>query len=235
MTLVLAIPLLVISTLFYQHGRFQGGLLLTGTLAYFLYNYASMAFGAAYNALFLVYVALFSASLFALVLALTSFDVQEVPTHFTAGFPRRGVGVFLIVSGGILALIWLVLSIFPALIGNAVPAEVASYTTFVTGVVDEGIVAPALLVSGVLLLRCRPVGYLLASVLLVFTVTLGPNLIAGGVLQLATGVISIGQALAFSLPFAILTLIAVWLMVVLFRSVSKSATWRLPAMHQAQA
>jgi hypothetical protein len=227
-TLVLAIPLLVISLLLYRRGRLQGGLLLTGTLAYFLYNYASMAFGAAYNNLFLVYVALFSASLFGLVLALSSFDVQALPAHFTTGLPRRGIGIFLIVSGGILALFWLVVSIIPALLQNRAPAEVASYTTFITGVVDEGVVAPALLVSGALLLRRAPLGYLLASMMLVFTITLGPNLIAGGVLQLVTGVISIGQAMAFSLPFAILTLIAIWLTVVLFRNFSDAGI-RQPA------
>ena len=55
-TLVLALPLLIISLLLYRRGQFRGGLLLTGVLAYFLYTYGSMAFGAAYNPLFLVYV-----------------------------------------------------------------------------------------------------------------------------------------------------------------------------------
>jgi hypothetical protein len=57
-TLVLGLPLLVLSTLFYRRGSLRGRLLLTGMLAYFLYVYVSMAFNAAYNSLFLVYVAL---------------------------------------------------------------------------------------------------------------------------------------------------------------------------------
>ena len=87
-TLVLAIPLLVVSTVLYRRGSLKGGLVLVGALAYFLYNYGSMAFGAAYNTLFLVYVALFSASLFGLVLALTSFDVQGLPAQPTSSIPR---------------------------------------------------------------------------------------------------------------------------------------------------
>src|SRR5690242_14470426 len=43
MTLILAIPLLVISTMLYRRGSLKGKLLLTGVLAYFLYNYGSMA------------------------------------------------------------------------------------------------------------------------------------------------------------------------------------------------
>jgi hypothetical protein len=99
-TLVLAIPLLVSSILPYRRGRLQGRLGLSGALAYFLYNYGSMAVGAAYNSLFLVYVALFSTSLFGLVLCLASFDVQALPAHFTRDLPRRDIGMFLVVSGG---------------------------------------------------------------------------------------------------------------------------------------
>jgi hypothetical protein len=223
-TLVLAIPLLIVSVVLYRRGSLKGGLLLTGVLAYFLYNYGSMAFGAAYNNLFLVYVAIFSASLFGLVLFLMSFDVQVLPPHFTAGLPRRGIGIFLVVSGVILALVWLGLSIVPALLHNTVPTEVASSTTFSTGVVDIGVVAPALIVSGALRLRRVPIGYLLATMMLVFTVTLGPNLAAGGIAQLLSGVMSIGPFIGGTVPFVILTLFAIWFTIVLLRHYSESAT-----------
>jgi hypothetical protein len=98
---------------------------------------------------------------------------------------------------------------------------VAYYTTFITGVIDIGIVAPALITAGVLLHRRAPIGYLLAPVLLVFTVTLGLNLTVAGIAQLLTGVISLGQALGFTVPFVILTLIASGLTVSLFRNVSE--------------
>lgn len=132
--------------------------------------------------------------------------------------------LFLVVSGVILALVWLGLSIVPALLQGQVPPEVASYTTFITGVVDEGIVAPTLIVAGALLLQRAPMGYMLASTMLVFTVTLGTNLLAAGVAQLLTGVMSIGPFIGMTLPFAILTLIAIWLTVTLFRRFSETAT-----------
>ncbi len=222
-TLAIAIPLLVISTLRYRRGSLKGGFLLSGTLAYFLYNYGSLAFGSTYNNLFLVYTAILSASLFGLILVLMSFDMSALPAHFSARLPRRGISIFLIVSGVILLLVWLVLSIVPALLQGTTPLEVAYYTTFITGVIDIGIVAPALIISGVLLGRRAPLGYLLASLLLVFTVTLGLNLTAAGVAQLLTGVISVGQAMGFTVPFVILTMIAVWLTVMLFRNFAESA------------
>ena len=223
-TLFLAIPTLIVSFVLYRRGSLRGGLVLTGALGYFLYNYISQGFGAAYNNLFLVYTLLFSASLFALILALTSFDVQALPAHFTETLPRRGIGVFLIVSGVILSLIWIVLSILPALLQGRAAPEAYYYTTFMTGIVDIGIVSPALIVAGVLLLRRAPLGYLLTSTMLVFTCLLGPSLTAGGVIQVLEGVITIGQAMTFTVPFVILALIAAGLTVRLFRNFSEAET-----------
>jgi hypothetical protein len=67
-------------------------------------------------------------------------------------------------------------------------------------------------------------GYLLATMMLVFTVTLGPNITAGGIAQLLSGVMSIGPFVGGTVPFAILTVIAIWLTVVLFRGFSESTT-----------
>jgi len=222
-TLVVGIPLLALSLLLYRRGSLKGSLGLSGTLAYFLYTYGSMAFGAAYNPLFLVYVALFAASLFALVLTLASFDVRGLPAHFSTGLPWRTIGIFLMVSGVILALVWLVLSIVPALLQGKAPLEVASYTTFMTGVVDLGVVAPALVIAGASLLRRAAIGSLLAPMMLVFTVVLGPTLIAAGITQLLSGAMSAGQGMGFTVPFAILSLFALWLTVSLFRHVSQAA------------
>jgi hypothetical protein len=219
-TLFLAVPLLIVSFVLYRQGSLRGGLLLTGALSYFLYTYISLGFGAAYNNLFLVYTLIFSASLFGLILALTSFEVQALPAHFNETLPHRGTGIFLIVSGVILSLIWIVLSILPALLQSKAAPEAYYYTTFMTGIVDIGIVAPALLIAGVLILRRAPLGYLFASTMLIFTCILGPNLTAGGIIQIREGIITVGQALAFTVPFVILALIALGLTVRLFRSFS---------------
>jgi hypothetical protein len=223
-TLILGIPALVISTWLYRRGSVRGSLALAGTLAYFLYTYGSMAFGAAYNNLFLVYLALLSSSLFGLILMFASFDLAVLASHFSSRLPHRGIGIYLIVSGMVLLLIWLVLSILPALIGGRAPQEVWSYTTIVTFVIDMSIIAPALVVAGVMLLRRRPLGYFLASMLLVFTVILGTNLLTAGTVQMLAGLISVGQFIGFVVSFAILTLFAIGFTVVLFRGVSDSAS-----------
>jgi hypothetical protein len=235
-TLFLAIPVLIISFVRYRQGSLRGGLLLSGALGYFLYTYTSLGFGAAYNNLFLVYILIFSASVFGLILTLTSFDVQSLPAHFAETLPRRGIGIFLIVSGIILSLIWILLSILPALLQSKAAPEAYYYTTFMTGIVDIGIVSPALIIAGVLLLRRAPLGYLLASTMLVFTCILGPNLTAGGIIQVLEKVITIEQAMAFTVPFVILALIAIGLTIRLFRSflevTPKTLTVKKGSLHE---
>jgi hypothetical protein len=227
-TLGLAIPLLVLALGLYRHGSLRGGILLAGVLAYFLYNYSSLALGAAYNNLFLVYVAVMALSLFAFVIALGAFDPAALMPHFLPTLPQRGIGLYLIVSGVILLLIWLVLSIIPALLQGEAPPEVWSYTTVITFVLDLGIIAPALIVAGTLLLRGAPFGYLLSAVLLVFTVVLGINLTAGGIAQRLTGVITMGQFIGMSASFMVLTLFALGYTVALSRSFSQSekGSWK---------
>jgi hypothetical protein len=222
-TLVLGIPTLIFALLRYRLGSVKGGLLLAGTLAYFLYSYGSMAFGAAYNHLFLVYVVLMSASLFGLILTLTSFDLAALPAHFSSRLPRRAIGIYLIVAGAVLLLIWPGSSIIPALVEGKAPPEVWSYTTVITYAIDMGIIAPALIVAGGMLLRHNPLGlgYLLASTLMVFIVLLGANLLTAGTIQMLAGLIDIRQFIGFVASFAILTLFAVWFTVALLGNVSE--------------
>src|SRR5919202_231403 len=232
-TLLLGIPLLVCALLRYRRGSLKGGLLLAGMLTYFLYTYASMALGAAYNTLFLVYVALFVASLFGLVLALTAFDVQALPRHVSNRMPWRGIAFFLIVTGVVLFAVWLFMSILPALIQGQTPPDLGSYTTVITWAMDLGVVGPALIVVGVLLRQRAPVGYLLAAALLVFSTVLGISLAAMGIAPFLAGLFGIGQFIGMVVSFAILALVALWFTVVLFRNTLDNVPGQMARTAQA--
>jgi hypothetical protein len=181
-----------------------------------------MAFGASYNDMFLVYVAIFSASLFGLVTAFASTDVEELAAYFTEGLPRRGISVFLTVSGVLLIAVWLFLSILPSLLSGTAP-ELGGYTTCITWAVDMGVVGPGLIVAGVLLLQRAPAGYLLSSTMLVFSVVLGIQLAAMGIVQFLSGLFGIGQFIGMLVSFAVLTLFAIWFTIALFRNFAESA------------
>jgi hypothetical protein len=230
--LVVGVPLLMLFTLLYWRGSLRGGLLLTGTLAYFVYNSASMAFGYAYNNLFLVYVAQLSASLFAFALAFRSFDLQALPAHFSDRLPRRGIAGFLFAVGISLILVWGVLDILPALLAGKAPA-LTGHTTLPTHAMDMGLIAPLAFVAGVLLLWRAALGYLLAVTLLVVSSVRGAGVLALSAAQLLAGVLTTVETVVFVMPFVILTVIGIGLTVVLFRSFSEPAPLRTAALQSA--
>ena len=119
-TLVVGLPLLAISGWLAFRGSLRGRLLLTGTLGFFLYTYLSMAMLAAYNPLFLVYVALFSLGLFAFIVCMLSFDLADLPHHFSPKLPRKWIAGLLFVVAGFLLMAWLG-RIVPPLLQNQTP------------------------------------------------------------------------------------------------------------------
>jgi hypothetical protein len=170
-TLVLALPLLGISYWLTLRGSLRGKLLLTGTLGFILYTYITMCFGAAYNKLFLVYVALFSLSLFAFILSMMSFDLSALSTHFSEKLPRGWIAGLLFFAATFLSLAWLG-RIAATFAPDAIPALDNTTSMFIQAM-DLGIIVPVCILSGILLLRCHPWGYLLASVGLTKFLTLG--------------------------------------------------------------
>ncbi len=220
--LVVGVPLLAVSILLYRRGSLRGGFLLTGTLACFLYNAASLAFGAAYNDLFLLYLVYFSASLYAFVLAFTSIDLHALSDHVGPRMPRRGVAAFIFIAG-LSPCVWLI-DIVNALAQGQVPEGLASYTTDVTTLLDVGIITPAAFLAGVLLLRRKPLGYLLTSTLLILLVLVGLLVVGQTVMQTLDGIVlSAGEVAAYVAPFVLLSLFAIWLEALTLRNLSDVA------------
>ena len=161
-TLVVGLPLLIVATWLAFRGSLRGRLLLTGTLGFFLYTYISMSMLAAYNSLFLIYVALFGLSLYAFILSMLSFDLADLPRHFSPNLPHGWIAGVLFAMGGFLFLAWMG-RIIPPLLQNTTPA-LENTTTLVIQVMDLVLIMPLAILSGILLLRRTAWGYLLASV-----------------------------------------------------------------------
>ncbi len=203
-TLLVGIPMLIVAMVLIRNGNLRGKLLLAGTLAYFLYTYASFSFGAAYNVVFLAYVALFTLSLFAFILTLMAIDIPALPERFSPRLPRRAIAVFLFVVGGFLLFAWLG-RIGPALMTNQPPIGLESYTTLIIQVLDLVLIMPTAFLSGILLWKQRPWGYLLASIVLVkgFTMLLAVSAMAVNMIRAGVQV-SIGETIMFPI-LAIIT------------------------------
>jgi hypothetical protein len=221
--LFLGIPMLIVAILLYHRGSLRGGFLLTGMLSCFLYNAASLAFGAAYNDLFLLYIVYFSASLYAFILAFRMMDLEALPAYISSDLPRRGIAIFIMLSG-LSTGVWL-MDIVAALIEGGVPANVASYATDVTAVIDVGVIMPTAFVTGVLLLRRKPMGYPLAATMLILLALVGMIVAGQTVMQIIEGIVlSPGEFAAFVVPFVLLSLVAIWLTITLLRHIKTTAS-----------
>lgn len=214
-TLILAVPLLVVAILLTRKGLLRGRLLLTGALGYFLYTYASMAFLTAFNALFLLYVALFSLSLFAFILALSGLDPEFVTRQVGEGFPRTGIIVLMFALAAFLTVAWLG-RIRSVMQGVAGANGLESYTTLVIQALDLGVIVPTALLTAVLLLKKNAWGYTLSSVLLFKAALFGAALIAMIVSQTLAGV---PLEPVVSALFVVIILVSVFLTFRMMRSI----------------
>lgn len=217
---LLALPLLAISFILYRRGSLRGGFLLAGALAYYLYYSASLGFIVAYNNLYLVYLALFSASFFAFILSLTMFDLPNLPASISARLPRRGLAIFMFVAGGGTAFIWLS-DVINALTTGGVPEALGVNVSLITYSIDVGIIAPATLLAGVQLLRRAPLGYLLTGILTILLALIGAMVIGQTIMQLNVGVeLSPGQMVGKVGTWVIMGGIALWLSIAFLRKLS---------------
>lgn len=185
-TLVIVLPLLLLTCRSYRRGSLRATLMLTGAQAWLLYAYATMAMGAAFNPLFPLYVAVFSASLWALVLTMEGLDAARL-AEAAPGLPRRGPAILMVLSGLVTAVIWWS-PVLTAQTSGAVPGRLDDYTTLVTVALDTAVITPAALAAGILIWRRRAAGYRIAMPLLVLEALLLPMIAAQTISQLAAGI-----------------------------------------------
>jgi len=203
-TIIIGIPLLVISLILSNKDSIKVKLLLTGTIGYFLYTYTSYSFLLIYNKFFLLYVALMSLSFFCFILNISSPELKELEKHFKPNFPKKYIGIFSIVIGIFVGLLWLG-RILPSL-GKA-PDELEHYTTLVIQAMDLGFMVPVALLSGILILKNRSLGYLLSSIIIIKGTTLLLAIVAMIIFMVFSGVnVSIIEIILFPI-FAIICII----------------------------
>jgi hypothetical protein len=219
--LLLGIPLLLVSIILYQRGSLVGHLLLTGTLGYFLYVYASMALGAAYNRLFLVYIVLFSGSLYTFIQVFSTVDHAAIASNIPAGLPTLGLAIFMIIAGIVTLFVWGA-PLVSALVTGGPPDRMDSYTTMVTFAIDLAIITPATILCAVLVLRGSPLGYIIAAPLLTLVVLLAPQIILSTIFQRSAGVpFTPGEMIGPVAGFVLLGSFAAWLLTTILKAIPR--------------
>jgi len=211
-TLVVALPTLVIGAFLASRGSHTARLVWLGALVYTVYTYVGYAFDIRFNPLFLVYVALVGCSTYALIGGLVTTDLAGIKVCFTAKTPVKAVSIYLGVFAVLFYLLWLSEAV-PASIAGETPQSVidAGTPTNLVHVLDMAWTLPALAITAVSLWRKQSLGYTLAGVLLAFLVLLILAILSMVVYMVRAGQpVIIPQVAIFGVLFAVSIGMVIW-------------------------
>lgn len=220
-TLFLAVPVLLAALPGLARGTLRGRLLAAGMLAYFFYQYLMYATAWAFGPLFLLFVAIYAASLAGIAWIVSTIPVASLGERFSDRFPGRGMAVFSVVMAVVLVGMWLG-RIVPALQGE-LEGTLVGQTTLVVQALDLGIVVPLAVLTGVLAWKRRPLGFLLAGIFVVKGVAMAAAITA---MVVSAWVVEGVPEVPPLVLFAVATVVAGWLAVRIFASADAGSAGR---------
>jgi hypothetical protein len=151
--LLIGLPILLGSMWLARRGKLIGLLLWPGALFFVLYNYMVYVFAMPLNAAFLLHLTLVTLSVYGVVGLVASIDGEAVQQRLAGSVPARAAGGIL-AGLGLLFFLRVIAVLVGALIGQTAIAE-----TDLAPHVSDFLMAPALIVGGVLLWQRRAFGY----------------------------------------------------------------------------
>ena len=180
-------------------------LLHAGLLVSSLYYAVNTAFGLAFSRMFLLYLLMFSATFFAFVVTMIDLSAEIAPKSKDKRYV--GTAVFTILSG-CTVLVWL-MSILPTLFTDAPLDIIGVSTTEPTFIVDIGLIFPVCVIGGIMLLKKKPLGYILPPMMLIFLVVIALLVVGQSVMQMRYGVIlSFQEVVGYVATFVLFGIIA---------------------------
>jgi hypothetical protein len=164
-TLLVAVPLLGWSLYAAAHGSLRAELVWFAMLGYAVYNYAYYLFGAALNAFFPVYAALFALPVSALILALGRIDADAIASRFGSSMPRRWIAGYMLFTGIGLTFAWTAQWAAYVFAGTIPSIGVEPFQ--LVAAMDLTFMVPWFVVGAALLLRRSAWGFLVAPILII--------------------------------------------------------------------
>lgn len=196
-------------------GSLGGHLVVLGMLTWLAYGYAHLAFGAPFNRIFLVYLAVLALAGWGLIDGIVRLDVTR-PGAALADAPVRAAAWYLLVAGAGIAALWLS-DIALGVAGGTPSGLHLGVLPNPTWVLDLGWIIPMAVAAGVLMLRRRDAGLLLGSVTLIAVAVLCAAMLALTPVALVAGLAEdptvASQLIAFTVVFTVLGGIETWLLV----------------------
>jgi hypothetical protein len=133
--------------------------------------------------MFVFYCFTLGSSFYLFVLLITELYRFDIKSWFENRLPLKSIASLLIIIALMFYGLWFS-DILPAIFNNSVPESVSNYSllTNPVHVLDISFMLPGLIITSVLLIKRKKTGFILAPILLVFTIMLSLSLIAMAVL-----------------------------------------------------
>jgi len=172
------VPALIVTAIFTLRGWMGARLIWMGTLLFVVYDSFYYTLDVHFNALFWAYSVVWGLSFYVLIGSLPSLSVGEVARRYNSRTAAVATAtLFLVIAAG--AVVHWIQETGPGVLTGVAPQSVESgHLTDVPAVLDIAFVLPALAIAAILLLRRRPLGFILGPVLLVFVALIGLIIIA---------------------------------------------------------
>lgn len=172
--LALISPAWLILAIMALRGSLRAYLLWLGVLTFTVYNYVIYTFSIPFGPLFLLWVAVFGLSLYALIGGIAAVDHKVVKKSYTSQSAVSVIAWALLVIAILFGLLWLSEDV-PALLSGNKPQSVVDMAipTNPVHILDLGFFLPAVIATSVLLLKKRAFAYTLAPALIVFLILTG--------------------------------------------------------------
>ena len=193
-TLAVAVPALLITSVWVARGSIRGRLVAAGLLGYFAYMYLEYAVTWAFGPLFALFIAIYAASLVGLVWIGTDLASDGLSHRFDRTFPGRSWAVLSLGMAFLLTILWIG-RIVEGLTG---PVTLHGETTMTIQALDLGLVVPIAVGTAILGLRRHPAGMAAATAFAVMFVAMcaaiGSMLVSA---WLVTGVLELPPIVVF--------------------------------------
>ena len=220
-TLILALPALLLARRHAMDGSNRALLCWMGLLFYLAYSYYFYVIGARISALFPIYIATVSISMYGALAIWSVLDAERLSAMVRASLPARSAGAFFIATSVFFGVLWMI-TIGRLLAAGVQPTLVTRSVIAVDGVV----LLPLLFAGGLWLWRAEPLGIALGGLLLPkVTATFLTLIVSSTFVSSAGHPIDPVQTLAFGLGFVC----AAVLFVRFFRSIGSGGSSCIPA------
>jgi hypothetical protein len=214
--LVIASPALLILAALALRGSLRAYLLWLGVLTFTAYTYVIYTFSIPFGPLFLLWVAVLGLCIYALLGGVAAVDHAAVAAYFASRRAVQVVAWVLIVVGVLIGFLWLSEDV-PALLAGSTPPSVADMAlpTNPVHVLDLAFFLPAVIATGVCLLKRVSLAYTLAPMFLVLLILTGIPILLTPAVQAARGETA---AWGVAVPIGVLTIVLLGLLAWLLAS-----------------